>query len=86
METLLESFDQGELALSCRRAVLCLLPKKGDLQQITNWWPVSLLITDFKIVSKVLALHLKNVIPLLIGNDQTCCTPERSIYDSIFFG
>ena len=29
-EILLESLDHGELPLSCRRAVLCLLPKKGD--------------------------------------------------------
>ena len=63
---------------------MCLLPKKGDLQQIRNWRPVSLLNTDYKIVSKVLAMRLKNVISLLIGNDQTYCIPDRSIYDSIF--
>ena len=84
METLHESLDQGELPLSCRRAVLCLLPKKRDLQEITNWRPMSVLNTDYKIVSKVLAMSLKNVFSLLIGNDQTYCTPERSIYGSIF--
>ena len=84
METLIVSLDQGELPLSCRRAVLCLLPKKGDLQQITNWRPVSLLNTDYKIVSKVLAMRLKNVISLLIGKEQTYCIPDRSIYDYFF--
>ncbi len=41
----------GQLPLSCRRAVLTLLPKKGDQNDITNWRPVSLLCTDYKLLS-----------------------------------
>ena len=40
---------------SCRRAVLSLLPKKGDLAVLKNWRPVALLCTDYKLFSKVLA-------------------------------
>ncbi|TWW78225.1 Transposon TX1 uncharacterized 149 kDa protein ORF 2 [Takifugu flavidus] len=36
-----DSRSQGRLLLTCRRAVLTLLPKKGDLQDIKNWCPVS---------------------------------------------
>ena len=50
-----ESLAVGELPLSCRRAVITLLPKKGNLQEIKNWRPVSLLCTDYKILSKALA-------------------------------
>ena len=32
-----ESFEDLSLPQSCRRAVLTLLPKKGDLQEIKNW-------------------------------------------------
>lgn len=34
-----ESLAGGHLPLSCRRAVLTLLPKKGDLRDIGNWRP-----------------------------------------------
>ncbi len=47
-----ESLAEGRLPLSCRRAVLTLLPKKGDLTDIKNWRPVSLLCTDYKLLSK----------------------------------
>ncbi|KAK3508126.1 hypothetical protein QTP70_015056 [Hemibagrus guttatus] len=40
LNVLRDSIRRGELPLSCRRAVLTLLPKKGDLK---NWRPVSLL-------------------------------------------
>ncbi len=40
LEVLNGSLDEGLLPLSCRRAVLTLLPKKGDLTDIKNWRPV----------------------------------------------
>ncbi len=45
----LESFNQGKLPLSCRRAVLTLIPKKGDLGFLKNWRPChwSVLILKF---------------------------------------
>lgn len=42
-----ESFIKEQLPLSCRRAVLTLLPKKGDLRDIANWRPVALLCADY---------------------------------------
>lgn len=49
---LMDSLEKGFLPLSCRRAILTLLPKKGDLQEIKNWRPVALLSTDYKLLSK----------------------------------
>ncbi|KAL7869619.1 hypothetical protein AOLI_G00136070 [Acnodon oligacanthus] len=44
--------------LSCRRAVLTLLPKKGDLMVLKNWCPVALLCIDCKLLSKEFASRL----------------------------
>ena len=78
-----ESLEDGLLPLSCRRAVITLLPKKGDLQDIRNWRPVSLLCTDLKIFSKALANRLRDVMGQVIHHDQTYCVPGRSIRDNI---
>ncbi len=43
LNVVLDSLQSGRLPLSCRRAVITLLPKKGDLQQMKNWRPLSLL-------------------------------------------
>ncbi|CAM5135031.1 unnamed protein product [Eretmochelys imbricata] len=56
-----ESLQGGVRPLSCRRAVLALLPKKGDLRDLRNWHPVSLLSTDYKIVAKAISLRLGSV-------------------------
>ncbi|KAK3569498.1 hypothetical protein QTP86_031670 [Hemibagrus guttatus] len=58
LDVLRDSILRGELPLSCRRAVLTLLPKKGDLTHLKNWRPVSLLCTDYKLLSKALASRL----------------------------
>ncbi|KAK3529191.1 hypothetical protein QTP70_019442, partial [Hemibagrus guttatus] len=61
LDVLRDSIQRGELPLSCRRAVLTLLPKKGDLTHLKNWRPVSLLCTDYKLLSKALASRLTKV-------------------------
>ncbi|KAJ3599285.1 hypothetical protein NHX12_033248 [Muraenolepis orangiensis] len=43
LDVLMESFGKGTLPASCRRAVISLLPKKGDLTLLKNWRPVALL-------------------------------------------
>ncbi len=55
LAVLSDSLVRGLLPLSSRRAILTLLPKKGDLSEIKNWRPVSLLCSDYKIMSKLLA-------------------------------
>ncbi|CAM4598561.1 unnamed protein product [Lepidochelys olivacea] len=79
-----ESLQSGALPLSCRRAVLALLPKKGDLRDLRNWRPLSLLSTDYKIVAKAISLRLGSVMADVIHPDQTYTVPGRSIFDNLF--
>lgn len=79
-----ESLRSGELPLSCRRAVIALLPKKGDLCLLKNWRPVSLLCADLKIFSKCLTNRLRNCMANIIHPDQTYCVLGRSIFDNVF--
>lgn len=83
LEVINDSLTRGSLPTSCRRAVITLLPKKGDLRNIKNWRPVSLLCSDIKILSKALAFRLREVIGGVIHIDQTYCVPNRSIFDNI---
>uniref|UniRef100_A0A8D3EEN3 Reverse transcriptase domain-containing protein n=1 Tax=Scophthalmus maximus TaxID=52904 RepID=A0A8D3EEN3_SCOMX len=83
MDVFTESFGDCSLPQSCRRAVLTLLPKKGDLMDITNWRPVSLPCSDYKLLSKVLSSRLKKVMDPVIHRTQTHCVPGRSIVDNV---
>ncbi|CAM4532782.1 unnamed protein product [Caretta caretta] len=79
-----KSLQDGVLPLSCRRAVLALLLKKGDLHDLQNWRPVSLLSTDYKIVAKAISLWLGSVMADVIHPDQTYTVPGCSIFDNLF--
>lgn len=46
---------------------------------------MTLLCTDYKILSKVLCNRLKHFIDLLILVDQSYCVPDRSMLDNLFF-
>lgn len=84
LEVLNDSLARGLLPISCHRAVLGLLPKKGDLTDIRCWRPVSLLCGDYKLLSKVLASRLAEVMDQVIHPDHTYCIPGRSIFDNVF--
>ncbi|KAK3544078.1 hypothetical protein QTP86_001147 [Hemibagrus guttatus] len=77
LEVLNDSVNVGQLPLSCRRAVLTLLPKKGDLTHLKNWRPVSLLCTDIKLLSKALASRLTKVMEQITHQDQSYCVPDQ---------
>ncbi|CAM2100050.1 unnamed protein product [Caretta caretta] len=79
-----EALQSGVLPLSCRRAVLALLPKNGDLRNLRNWHPVSLLSTDYKVVAKAISLRLGSVLANVVHPDQTYPVPGRTIFNNLY--
>ncbi|CAM2118270.1 unnamed protein product [Caretta caretta] len=79
-----ESLQTGVLPLSCRRAVLALLPKKGDRRDLRNWRPISLLSTDYRVVAKAILLRLGSVLADVVHPDQTYTVPGRTIFDNLY--
>ena len=55
-----------------KKAVITLIEKKGkDRCFIENWRPISLLNVDAKIMSKVIAARIKEVLANVIHSNQT---------------
>jgi hypothetical protein len=63
---------------------MCPLYKKNDKADIANYRPISLLNTDYKIMTKALSLKLALVVPKIIHQDQAGFIPGRHIYDHIW--
>ena len=83
LDVINESLASGSMPTSCRREVITLLPKKGNLQDIKNWRPVSLLCVDYKLLSKLFASRLGLAMEHLVHRDQTYCVPGRSMVDNV---
>ena len=60
------------MSCSQRKAVITLIEKQGkDRTLIENWRPISLINVDAKVISKVIAVRVKNVLPSIIHHNQT---------------
>jgi hypothetical protein len=63
-------YNRGTLTDNFRSAKIRLIPKKGDLTQLSNWRPISLLNCFYKIISRVIALRLRKVMDKLTRISQ----------------
>ncbi|KAL2652196.1 hypothetical protein R1flu_020324 [Riccia fluitans] len=64
-------------------AVIKLLPKNDKKEDIRNWRPISLLTLAYKIVGRILARRLKDIVPKLIDAERTGFIKGRSITDNV---
>ncbi|XP_035828437.1 uncharacterized protein LOC106013237 isoform X2 [Aplysia californica] len=80
-----QCLETGELSPTQRRGVISLLHKGKNLRRdnIKNWRPITLTNTDYKIFSKILAIRLQRVMPILINENQTGFLKGRSISEHI---
>ena len=72
-----------ELSVKQKVAVISLLFKNGDIENIENWRPLSILNNDYKLLTRVLALRLQKVLPLIINEDQQGYIKGRFIGNNI---
>ena len=67
-----EAFHENQLSISQRRGIISLIPKgEENLNEITSWRPITLLIVDYKILAKIIATRIEPSLPFLIHTDQT---------------
>jgi hypothetical protein len=67
---------EGRLPDNFRTALIWLLPKKGDMSQIKNWRPISLLSYFYKINLKAMNIRLAKVIDKLTYLNQKACNKK----------
>ena len=64
-------FLKGKMPKSMREAIVKLLYKKNDHKNIKNWRPISLLNTDYKILSKIIVNRLIPIFENYISPQQS---------------
>ena len=77
------AFTKGQLTETQKLAVIILLDKGKDRTLLQNWRPISLLNVDYKIVTKVIAMRFKHLLPNLINRNQVGYVKGRTITENI---
>ena len=78
-----ECYDLGSLPDSMRTAIISLIFKKGDQENLDNYRPISLTNTDYRILAFTLAERIQQVISKLINTDQVAYIRERFIGNNV---
>ena len=74
-----ESYDDGQLSESQRKAVISLIFKKGDAELLVNYRPISITSVDYKILAFCLANRMQKVIKSIISTSQVAYIKDRFI-------
>lgn len=74
------SLAQSDGLRSHQEGIITLIPKKGKSpHSLKGWRPITLLNTDYKVVSTVIANRMKTVMDKIVGTAQTAYTSGRFI-------
>ena len=74
-----ESYEDGQLTESQRKAVISLIFKKGDAELLSNYRPISLTCVDYKILAFCLANRMQKVIKCIVSPSQVAYIKDRFI-------
>uniref|UniRef100_A0A803SP10 Reverse transcriptase domain-containing protein n=1 Tax=Anolis carolinensis TaxID=28377 RepID=A0A803SP10_ANOCA len=79
-----EILDNKKVPDTWRYATITVIPKDGqDPRLVKNYRPISLLNSDYKIFTNILAERLKEFLADWIGEDQTGFLPRRHMRDNV---
>ena len=80
---ILNILNNGDLNKELNSTYIALIPKVTYPTCVTEFRPISLCNVFYKIVSKVFANRLKDVLPAIIAPNQSAFIPGRLISDNI---
>ena len=86
--TLLNTFNaalkDGKLPPTWREATISVIPKEGkDRLECGSYRPISVLNTDYKLYTSILAKKVEKILPQIINTDQTGFILQRQTHDNI---
>jgi len=78
-----ESCSSGKVLPTLNATFLTLIPKEESVTNARKFKPLSLCNVIYKIISKVIALRLKPILPFIISKEQSVYVEGRQIMDSV---
>lgn len=80
-KSVLAFFESGNLPKSINTTWVSLIPKVKGASCLLEYRPISMVGSIHKVILKVMASRLRNVLPDLVGESQTACVAGRQILD-----
>ena len=84
--TCLHILNKGGNVAPLNHTYIALIPKVCNPRKVTEFRPISLYNVIYRIVAKVLANKLKQVLDEIISPNQSAFVPNRLITDNVIIG
>ena len=81
-QTFNNSYLRKQLTCSQSLALIKLIPKIPNPLSVKDWRPISLLNTDYKILSTIISSRLKPILNSVISIEQQCGLPNRQFFNN----
>ena len=81
-----EFFSPGKMLQQWNATILTLIPKKKNAVLVSDFRPISCCNTVYKVISKLLANRLKQILPSVISNTQSAFIPGRLLVENVLMG
>lgn len=78
-----EWLKQGTFPCELNESNIVLVPKKENAECMKDLRPIALCNVLYKIVARCLANRLKEILPILISENQSAFVPGRNISDNV---
>ena len=82
MPNLLQLLSSKKLTCSQSLVLIKLIPKKPNPTTFQDWCSISLLNTEYKILSTIISSRLKLILNSIISSEQQCGLPNRQIFNN----
>jgi hypothetical protein len=82
VHTVHKFFHDGDMPEGINDTSIVLIPKGNDLEELTNFRPISLCNVVYKIISKCIANRLRLILDVIINPEQSAFVPSRRITDN----
>ena len=76
-------FSKKRKGSNTKSFYLALVPKKSNPSTFNRYHPISLCNSSYKIITKIISNRIKEVLPIIISENQGGFVPNRQIIDNV---
>jgi len=82
-EIIEDSQSLGKFLPALNMTFLTLIPKEGQISHPTQFWPIALCNIIYKLLTKVIVIRLKPILPMIISLEKSGYVKGRKILDNV---
>jgi hypothetical protein len=79
----LKCFGDPSYVQHINQTLISLIPKNADPARVTQFRPIALCNVAYKVVTKIVAQRLRQILPYIISDNQSSFVPGRNTIDNI---